>query len=280
MDLSCRHSSSLRIAITGANGYIGSRLINAFGSDEFVATTVSSLQQPSLIIHLAANVSPTREAMMTNLEMDSWLVDKINDTKHLGLIYASSNNVYPKAINCKIDETPRCHDYYAASKIFGEKIVLNMSHAPTIVLRIADVFGFNQRHGNLFKAIENAVIERSAFQQYGKGLKRRTYIHVDELCKIIVFLASRIVNGVRAETIFNIGYEDSASVAEILELVAEMTQLPIRYTPTEPDSSCFDIRTMDISFPHEYSPKWPNLRAALHNYVSQISSIDRNKSLS
>jgi len=269
MDLRCKFSPKLGVAITGATGFIGSKLVAAFDVDDFAPRSFESVDAGAIVIHLAADVSPTREALLTNITVDTFVLETVN-SKHKGLIYASGNNVYPYALNCRIDELQRFNDYYAASKVFGEKLIAEWASVPAVSVRIADVFGVGQRHGNFFKAIEQAVRTKMPLNQYGKGLKRRTYIHVLELCGMLKFIASNRLEVSQPGDALNLGYCDSASVAEIINEVADLTGASITHTPLEYDASEGDIRTMNVSTLHGYKPHWPGFREALATYVREI----------
>jgi nucleoside-diphosphate-sugar epimerase len=271
MDLRCKHSPKLGVAITGATGFIGSRLVDVFGAGDFEATAFENIGTGAVVVHLAADVSPTREAMLANIAADTYLLEIVNQ-KHKGLVYASSNNVYPYALDCRINEFTRCNDYYSVSKILCEKLVSEWAKVPSVSVRIADVFGVGQRHGNFFKAIEQSVRMGKPLKQYGQGLKRRTYIHVQELCEMLKFIALNHLPHAQPGLVFNLGYEDSASIAEILGMVSSMTSLEVIKNSLEGDRPWFDVRTMQTSILHPYVPRWGSFCEALAAYVDQIKS--------
>lgn len=269
MDLRCKYSPALGIAITGATGFIGNKLVATFDVNDFEPRPFEAVDAGSIIIHLAADVSPTRDAMLKNIAIDAFVLEAVN-AKHKGLIYASGNNVYPYALNCRIAELQRFNDYYAASKIFGEKLFAEWATVPTVSVRIADVFGVGQRHGNFFKAIEQAVRAGMPLIQYGKGLKRRTYIHVQELCGMLRFIALNRLIISQPGDVLNLGYFDSASIAEIMNEVVDLTGASITQTPLKIDATECDFRTMKVSTLNGYTPYWPSFREALSAYVNEI----------
>ena len=271
MDLRCMFSPKLAVAITGATGFIGRNLIAAFDVDDFESRSFESVDPGSVIIHLAADVSSTRDALLSNIAIDTFVLETIN-SKHKGLIYASSNNVYPYAFNCRIAELQRFNDYYAASKVFGEKLIADRASVPSVSVRIADVFGVGQRHGNFFRAIENSIRTAAPLNQYGKGLKRRTYIHVRELCGMLKFIASSQLESTQFCGALNLGYADSASVAEIIDNVANIAGISITQIPLQDDLSDSDVRTMNISSLPGYRPYWISFKEALAAYVLEIQT--------
>ncbi|WP_291387508.1 MULTISPECIES: NAD(P)-dependent oxidoreductase [Achromobacter] len=275
MDLRCKYSPSLGVAVTGATGYIGNRLVDILGADSFSPTPVEDVAPGTALVHLGAAVANSRDAMLANLAADSWLVELAQGGKFSRIIYASTNNVYPRALECRLDERTRCNDHYAASKVFGERLMAEFSQVPTVSIRIADVFGVGQKHGNFFKAIEQSLASGTPLKKFGLGLKRRTYIHVDDLCALLrYFIAGNSGIG-EAHTVFNAGYPDSASVADILEVVSRVAQLPIEEVPMMTDSSALDVRTMQVSLPDDAGLNWSNFEDALTAYVRQIIASKR-----
>lgn len=275
MDLRCKYSPSLGVAITGATGYIGSRLIDILGAESFSLSPVDEVAPGTVLVHLSAAVANTREAMLENLAADSWLVELAHTGRFSRIVYASTNNVYPHALECRLGEQTRCNDFYSASKVFGERLISELSPIPTVSVRIADVFGKGQKHGNFFKAIEQSLASGTPLKKFGLGLKRRTYIHVDDLCAIFRYLIAGNVGAIGAHTVFNAGYPDSASVAEIVEHVAGVAQLPVEQVSVANDHSALDVRTMQVLLPAEAGLNWSNFKDALTAYVRQIIASKR-----
>lgn len=273
MDLRCLASPSLGIVITGASGYIGRNLCSFFGSDDFESIAFEDAKEDSIVIHLAADVSSSREAFLSNLAIDTMVVDHVNE-RHKGLVYASTNNVYPYALDCQVNDVVRSNDYYATSKIFGENLLSRLGSKASVSLRIGDVFGPGQRHGNFFKAIELAVKTSQPIKLYGLGLKRRTYIHIAELCFIIKHIVSGFSKDIYHGQAINIGYADAATIHEIVDVISNCSGLPIEYVLVENDKSFLDIRTMRPSPLIEYKPKWTSFKAALTEYVENLKNYN------
>jgi nucleoside-diphosphate-sugar epimerase len=271
VDLRCKYSAGNRIAITGSTGYIGRQLIASFPMQDFVAVDFDKVPAGALIIHLAANVSNTWEAFLENIRMDI-LVLELTNKMHRGLIYGSSNNVYPYTVDCRPEEKTRGDDCYAAAKVAGEQLLLDMVKKPLVVLRIADVFGCGQRHGNFFKALERSLQERTDIALFGLGLKRRTYIHVVELVRYINWIAVQGFDLAVAKKILNIGYSDSASVFEIVNQASVISGLSIVNKAVELENSASDIRTMQVCFLPGYVPIWCDFKAAFLAYIDDSTN--------
>lgn len=271
-DLRCAYSPSLQIAITGATGFIGKGIIRASDATDFHYVTADKVPHGAVFIHCSADLTPSRESLIGNLERDLWLIDQIKT--HRGLIYASSNNVYSYALNCRIDELPRCNDYYSASKVLGEKLIQDMAQTPFCLVRIADVFGVGQRHGNLFRAIEQAVAQKTCLKKYGYGLKRRSYIYEPELALLFLFLAKKILRGENIPTIINACYQETPTVAEIIEMVGRLSGLPLEHIALDQDSSSMDVRTMIPGPFMDYKFHYASLAEAMKAYVASILPLE------
>lgn len=275
MDLRCKYSTTLKVALTGATGYIGARLISLSGANDFVPCLTDQVEPGCALIHLSAAVAPTRDALLHNLAADTFLLEQARDGRFSQIIYASGNNVYPRALDCRPGDITRCNDYYSASKVFGEQLFAEFSAVPTVSVRIADVFGDGQKHGNFFKAVEQALVASTPLQQFGLGLKRRSYIHVDDLCGMLLHLAREQYGVVGLQTVFNACYADSATVAEILDQIARAAYLPIEQVILAQDNSALDVRTMKSVLPKGYPLRWLTFRDALGAYFQQIIASRR-----
>lgn len=270
MNLRCKYSAGYRIAVTGSTGYVGSKLLKSFEASDFVETDFTQLPAGSLIVHLAANMNNTSSALSENTLIDTLVLEQVNE-KHRGLIYASTNNVYSYGLNCRTDDKLRCNDYYSASKVFGEKLFEDLVKAPFVSVRIADVFGVGQKHGNFFKAIEQGIRQKTNIAQYGAGHKRRTYIHITELVQLIKWITTDGFDLAAATRVLNTGYLDSASIAEIVALAAELTGLEVINKHIENDLSTFDVRTMQPTILPGYIPQWNSFESAFTGYVEEIN---------
>ena len=269
MDLRCKYAPTIGIAVTGATGYIGQKLLHAFGSNLFMACSIEDIEKGTRIIHLAANVEATRTAYVENISIDSLILQVAND-RQSPLVYASTNNVYPRRLHCDVNSGLQADDFYSASKIIGEKILSDMAIQPVTILRLADVFGPRQRHGNLFHAIEKCLIDRLPLKLYGSGMRRRSFIHVDDVVGVIRYITS---SDSMQSKIYNVAYPDSASVSEIISEVAKQAQLEVDLVDYSNEST--DERTLLPTAMRGYQKNWETFRGSLSDYV--IAIMKRNE---
>jgi nucleoside-diphosphate-sugar epimerase len=268
LDLRCYYSSFHKLAVTGATGYIGRNLLEAYGNENFLHADIESVRD-AVVVHLAANVDSTRNAFLSNIEIDSLVIEAAK-ANNCSIIYASSNNVYPLALGCRTSELLRCNDYYAASKVAGEKLLQDLAKVPYSILRVADVFGMGQKHGNLFKAIESCIIDSSDLTLIGCGTKVRSYIYIKELTSIVSHLVALMQRRQINSMTYNLCHKDTLNVREILSYVAGLTNKNIIRTRQEECAVDLDVRTMEASSIGAYNPRWASFTPALSSYVNEI----------
>lgn len=260
-----------RLIITGFRGYIGNSLIQKLLDDsheqEFVYGSIEHfIAEASCVIHLGASVAPTLNALSSNLCSDIELLEIINEFK-IPLVYASSNNIYPFKSYCEGNDYA-ISDCYSASKVFGEQIVEKFSKVPYVLLRIGDVFGANQKHGNFFKNIEFSIKNNLPLKLYGEGLKVRSYVYIEELCHMILFFANDVkqYSGSR----LNLCNQQNVNLKSIIEYIAVKTALPIQKFEYDLQKEIDDYRTMKLNMPPEYVFKFNTFWIAIDEYIESI----------
>jgi nucleoside-diphosphate-sugar epimerase len=269
LDLRCFYSDELRIAVTGGTGYVGQEVIAASGHS-FRRIAFDDVPDGAVVIHCAAIVAASPTSLVQNVEIDAAVVEAVNQ-RHAGLVYASTNNVFPLGLNHRAETPPTFLDYYGAGKAFGEMLVRNLGRKPFCIARIGDVFGAGQRHGNFFRAIEAALRDRTPLKLFGEGQKLRSYIYNPELGRMLLHFASEIASGADVPATVNVCYPDPMTVREIVTLVAERSALAIEPVAMANDQSAKDIRTMVPGPLGNYTFAWPTFAASLEDYVARCS---------
>lgn len=266
----CYFSKS-KFILTGFNGYIGSQLTQYLLKENFdenciVGKIEDFLHEASCVIHLGASVEPDLESLKNNLTTDIELLEIINNAK-IPLLYASSNNVYPFKSHCDGNDYS-INDCYSASKIFGEQIIENFIKSSYIFLRIGDVFGLNQKHGNFFKNIEDSIKNNSALKLYGSGLKTRSYVYIEELCQMILFCANNIEEYSGKK--FNLCHPQNANLKSIVEYISFKTSLSIDKYEYDLQKEINDYRTMKYNLPFKYISRYDTFEMALDKYIENL----------
>lgn len=268
MRLRLAYDPTRNVCLSGSTGYVGASLLNSGFYDFGPIEALEELPTRCVLIHLAAATAGNdRQTLLDNLAMDSYVADWADSTT-ARVVYASGNNVYGKALDCRTEDSTHLQDYYSASKIFGEILLRERLGERCCILRIGDVFGVGQRHGALFRAIESAIGKKEALVQIGDGLKLRSYIYITELVRQIAHAASLLGESNGSGT-YNIGHADPITVRELLARLSELTGLPLDMSRARPDASNMDVRTMRIQSLPGYDAEF-TMDTALRDYVSQL----------
>ena len=268
MDLRCYYDSERGVYITGGTGFVGQNLISKLGVNNFFKKKELKTVNPNeTVVHLASNIKDDRQAMLDNISMDSYVIDIMRDSG-AKLIYASTNNVYTKTLNCVESDVKKSSDYYSLSKMIGEKMIEERLSDNVLIMRLADVFGSGQKHGNFFRVIENSIKSRCNLIKYGAGTKLRTYLYISDLVEYITIYLNRDLKGggVHVE---NVGYQNSKSISEIIDFIASYESLGIDYIDCQ-ECERNDLRTMKIA--DSVINKFTNrdFEEALSSYIRNI----------
>jgi len=229
--------------ITGATGFVGRYLLSelkkqnidffAPGREDFDYTDIEAIRSYFAgkditdVIHLSGAVDTNDMAKLyiSNIVGLNMLLQICceNNVKHF--TYASSNVVYgtcSKAAHTTEDHPfPDTKNLYAVSKYAGELIVSDYCNRHGIEyanVRIADVYGPEQKTGNLIKAIINNVKAKASLSVYGDGLRVRDYIYVTDVARGLCFISQKRIKGT-----VNLGSGKATSVKELLEIADEIS---------------------------------------------------------
>lgn len=274
----------MNILITGGLGYIGSGLIKFLLDENHNVTVIdkilyqnfdvllnylrdtrfnfiqaditntellrNSLKNQDLVVHLAAIVGyPACKknqsfAEKTNYEATLNLA-KLCDGK-IPIIYASSTSNYGTVTDeiCT-EETPlNPISVYGVTKADAEKFLLN-DYKNTVCYRFATAFGAAPRlrldlmvNDFVYQAVRNKNLT-----VYEKNFKR-TFIHVYDICKSIVFAINNFKT--MKSNAYNVGGDNmNFSKEEVCNKIKEYTDYYLHFAEFEKDE---DQRNYEISF--------------------------------
>ncbi|ATV69982.1 NAD-dependent epimerase/dehydratase family protein [Fusobacterium pseudoperiodonticum] len=228
----------MSLLITGGTGYIGKKLtqklmgkynpIYSVGIEELdLQNYVEVLDflkknKISKIIHLGWKMENNNEAIYDNIEALNNLLKASEEVQVEKIIFTSTNNVYGTELNgnnfseedkTNLDENNK----YGISKYLGEELVKYSMNEKACIIRIADVYGPNQNHGNLMKGIISNLENKKNIQLYGEGKRERDYIYIDDVIRGLEFIYENNLTG-----IFNLGTGVGTSVKRITDIVMDI----------------------------------------------------------
>ena len=224
----------MSLLITGGTGYIGSRLVKQLKKKDNSVFSVGIEDLNFLnykeileffkknnikkIIHLGWDMGNDNKAIYNNIESLNNLIKSCDEIQIEKFIFISTNNVYGINNNReKFLEDDKLNvsenNKYGISKYIGEKLCKYTLGDKSCIVRIADVYGANQNHGNLLKGIISNIENKQNLKLYGEGKRERDYIYIDDVIRGLEFIYKNDLSG-----IYNLGTGIGTSVKKIVDI--------------------------------------------------------------
>jgi UDP-glucuronate 4-epimerase len=232
------------------------------------------------LIHLAAmagvrpSVADPLHYVDVNLRGTMVLLEEARKTPALRFVFASSSSVYGDSPDVPFREDADIHtpvSPYAATKRAGELLCYTHHHLfgiPVACLRFFTVYGPRQRPEMAIAKFVRLNLERKPIPFFGDGTTRRDYTYIDDIVDGVV----RALDRCRSFAIYNLGESRTTSLAELVELVGELTGAPpiLDRQPLQPGD--VPITYADVTKAERelgYRPSMP-VRAGLERYVAWV----------
>lgn len=230
----------MSLLITGGTGYIGSKLVQQLKrKNKFIYSVgikelnllnygniLNFLKKNNIkkVIHLGWCMENSNNAIYSNIESLINLIKSCEEIKIENFIFISTNNVYGIKNNGNLFVEEEIlnvdkNNKYGISKYIGEKLVSYTLQEKSCIVRIADVYGPNQNHGNLIKGIISNIENKENLKLYGEGKRQRDYIYIDDVIRGLEFIYENNLKG-----IYNLGTGVGTSVKEIIDIVLKICQ--------------------------------------------------------
>jgi UDP-glucose 4-epimerase len=189
------------------------------------------------VFHMAAQVgnvksigAPVRDAE-TNVVGTVRLIEACRRAAIKRFVYSSSSAIFGEADCLPIEEDHPVNplSFYALSKLTAEKYVrlaAALLSIPTVSLRYFNVYG-TPMEDNEYTGVISIFLRRLQQRQplviYGDGTQVRDFVYVDDIVQANLRAAC---NG-RTGAAYNIGTGRSTSVAELAELLIDLTSTSV-----------------------------------------------------
>ncbi len=196
--------------VVGANGFLGSALVNKLIANNFDVIAVYNLAtdninpkakmltneellntdiQPDFIFYLPGNYANSPSQLMEINETLSHYSVKFFNAK---MVYVSSTNVYGNPTGIITEDSPFINPgLYAQSKLAGEFIVKAMIHF--VILRLAYIYGIGITNSSFIPSIIASAKSNKKITLFGNGEREQDYIYIDDAVSLC--LASALTEG-------------------------------------------------------------------------------------
>jgi GDP-L-fucose synthase len=190
---------------------------------------------------IKANSDRPAEFIYDNMMIEANVIEAARRTSVEKLVFLGSSCIYPKLAPQPIPEDALLtgpleptNEWYAIAKIAGIKLCQAyraqygcdfVSAQPTNLYGPFDNFNLDSSHvvpAMIRKAHEAKASGAPTFPVWGTGRPLRELLHVDDLADALVYLAQHYSDG----EIINVGSGDEVSIAELAQMVTEITGYP------------------------------------------------------
>ena len=249
---------TLKILITGSNGFLGSLLIEKIKNKYNVIGTTNRNEEksqikcditkkdevfktiqkvkPNIIVHLAGitgNLECEKnphKTVKTNVMGTYYILEAIKNKK-IKLIFASSREVYGN-LNYKVDENHflNPNNMNGITKMISENLIINYHFTykvPFNILRFTNFYGENNERRGISKMIKTSLTNKK-ITVFG-GNQSIDFIHFDDAVNAIIKTIEQEKNG-----IYNIGFGKSIKLLSLIKILEKVSKTKINFKIEKP----------------------------------------------
>ncbi len=188
-----------------------------------------------LVIHAAAESHVDNSFQLK----DDFVVTNVLGTKNVmqackenrvkKILHISTDEIYGEIFKGSFRENDRFNpsNPYSSSKAAAEMIVNGYIHSynlPVIIVRANNIFGTRQHPEKLISGCCWSFIKNKKFTLHGKGIQKRTFLYVGDLCKALEILVKKG----KTYQAYNIGSKFEYKNIEIVKIIAKVNKKNIK----------------------------------------------------
>ena len=181
-----------------------------------------------LVIHAAAESHVDNsyrlndDFVMTNVLGTKNVMQACKENRVKKILHISTDEIYGEIFRGSFKENDRFNpsNPYSSSKAAAEMIVNGYIHSyrlPVIIVRANNIFGIRQHPEKLISGCCWSFIKNKKFTIHGKGVQKRTFLYVKDLCSALNILVKKgkLFNS------YNIGSPFEYKNIEIVKIIAK-----------------------------------------------------------
>lgn len=258
----------MKIAITGATGFIGKHLVRrlvkegfnlrllVYDNASFVKeeklplqivkgdllkkeTLASFVKGTDLVIHLAGTFYPPLERLIgLNVTATAHLLEACSEAGVKKVIFTSSGAVYgepPESQASKETDGLRPNTLYGLSKKFAEDLLRyydSMFGIKFVILRFSSVYGPGNNKGVVYNFLK-AIKKENRITIYGDGTQARSFLFVSDVVESIVKTLKEY--DFKKSDVFNVSGKKLASLNQLIKTIEQLFQrkIEVAYNPQQ-----------------------------------------------
>jgi len=271
-----------KVLVTGATGFIGSNLVKKLvdldadvtalvrnqrvssGNLKYLIGDISkdnfNFKEFEYVFHLAAIVGVVKcnedaeLAERINVKGTQFLLESVKGSENLKkFIYTSTANVYGnQAFPTRETSHTEPIDFYAQTKLKGERIVLDYQgkyNLPITIARISNIYGAGQKLPAAVPNIIKTIQETEEGGEITVGKATRDFVSIEDVITGLLTIAEK------GEGIYNLGSGKETSIKTVAQTIINYLNKPliVREKPVKEMKRCF-LDTTKINslgwFPH------------------------------
>lgn len=262
----------MKIAVTGASGFIGTELLAVLNKREDVSVIaltrdalghedsercewrstgysfeglVSALEGADIIIHLAGVRGTENDPVkfLVNEVMTDRIVQAMWRCRAKRIVFASTMSVYnDDSLMPWTEDAPlKGRSCYGDSKANCERAIREYAEKHDItygIARIAQVLGEGEKRRGMMNVFLDTARDHGTIKVMGKSVLKKQYIYVKDLVEVLTILALGNENyKADSNIIVNVGMPEAYSNLEVAQIVNEVygNPTPIDYDDSYPE---------------------------------------------
>jgi len=262
----------MKIAVTGASGFIGTELLALLNKREDVSVIaltrdasghedserckwrstgysfeglVSALEDTDVIIHLAGVRGTENDPVkfLVNEVMTDRIVQAMWRCRAKRIVFASTMSVYnDDSLMPWTEDAPlKGRSCYGDSKANCERTIREYAEKHDItygIARIAQVLGEGEKRRGMMNVFLDTARDHGTIKVMGRSVLKKQYIYVKDLVEVLAILALGNEHySADSNIIVNVGMPDAYSNLEVAQIVNEVygNPTPIDYDDSYPE---------------------------------------------
>ena len=265
------NKESRLIGITGASGFIGSRLVPELRRYGKVVSLPRGKGLPSLkqlkeftsgveiFFHLGGvNRGTNEEILNGNIIATSRFLDAVKKygKPSARILFASSSQVYRlnKVLRTISESSPvQPESIYGVSKKTAEDLI-RISGNPYIILRLANVYGPGclANYNSVVATLCQRAHRELPLEINGNGKQGRDFVYIDDVVR--AFLLAGFSKKKMRRKVYNVGSGQITSLIKIVNVIKKnRKKVSVKFNPTAEDSISYCCNS--DKFEHDYGWK-------------------------